>query len=74
MALYKVVIDIDIPEACLDCRLRYETFCLLDSKMRHVGLDSSRPYWCLLNDAKEARTEEAKDERENKLPKLRGAD
>lgn len=58
MAKYKVVIDIDIPEACLDCRLRYETICVLDSKMRHVGLDSSRPYWCLLNDAEEVNDEQ----------------
>lgn len=57
MAKYKVVIDIDIPEACLDCRLRYETNCLLDFRMRRVGLNCSRPYWCPLNDAKEERSE-----------------
>ena len=49
MGTYKVFIDIDRPEKCLDCRFRVENTCVLDSGLKYVSLDGSRPYWCALN-------------------------
>lgn len=54
MNKYKVTIEIDIPEHCIDCRFKHtDEYCLLDEKMRDLGTDNYRPYWCLLNDAEE---------------------
>lgn len=49
MTTYKVFVDIDRPEMCLDCRFRIENTCVLDGKLRYVSCDGSRPYWCALN-------------------------
>lgn len=57
MSKYIVMIEIDIPERCQDCRFERNGFCILDEKLRDLGLDNYRPYWCLLNDAKKVNDE-----------------
>lgn len=51
MLKLELLVDMNIPEVCTDCRFRVNGACLLDDTFRIVE-SSWRPYWCKLNKAK----------------------